>query len=59
LYLSTSIDGFSRRGVGWALADHLRTELPLTALHIALAPRSPSGALIHHTDRGCQPRFKR
>jgi putative transposase len=54
LYLSTIIDCFSRRVVGWAMADHLRTELPLTALHMALARRNPSGTLIHHTDRGCQ-----
>jgi transposase InsO family protein len=58
LYLSTIIDCFSRRVVGWAMADHLRTELPLTALHMALARRNPSSTLIHHTDRGCQPRFK-
>jgi len=54
LYLSTIIDCFSRRVIGWAMADHLRTELPLTALHMALARRNPSGTLIHHTDRGCQ-----
>lgn len=54
LYLSTIIDCFSRRVVGWAMADHLRIELPLTALHMALARRNPSGTLIHHTDRGCQ-----
>jgi putative transposase len=54
LYLSTIIDCFSRRVVGWAMADHLRTELPLTALHMALARRRPRGTLIHDTDRGCQ-----
>jgi putative transposase len=54
LYLSTIIDCFSRRVIGWAMADHLHTELPLTALHMALARRNPSGTLIHHTDRGCQ-----
>jgi transposase InsO family protein len=54
LYLSTIIDCFSRRVIGWAMADHLRTELPMTALHMALARRNPSGTLIHHTDRGCQ-----
>jgi transposase InsO family protein len=51
LYLSTIIDCFSRRVFGWAMADHLRTERPLTALHMALARRNPSGTLIHHTDR--------
>ena len=40
------------------MADHLRTELLLNALHVALARRSPAGTLIHHTDRGCQPRLK-
>jgi transposase InsO family protein len=55
LYLSTIIDCFSRRVVGWAMADQLRTELPLTALRMALARRHPSGTLIHHTDRGCCP----
>jgi len=54
LYLSTIIDCFSRRVIGWAMADHLRTELPLTALHMALARRNPSGTLIHHSDRGVQ-----
>jgi putative transposase len=54
LYLSTIIDCFSRRVIGWAMADHVRTELPLTALRMALARRNPSGTLIHYTDRGCQ-----
>ena len=54
LYLSTIIDCFSRRVIGWAMAYHLRTELPLTALHMALARRNPSGTLIHHTNRGCR-----
>ncbi len=56
LYLATILDCFSRRVVGWAMADHLCTELPLNALRIALTHRSPSGVLIHHT--GCQRRFK-
>ena len=54
LYLATLLDCFSRRVVGWAMADHLRTELPLRALHMALARRNPTGTLINHTDRGCQ-----
>jgi len=58
LYLATVLDCFSRRVVGWAMADHLRTQLPLAALQMALARRSPADTLIHHTDRGCQPRFK-
>ena len=54
LYLAVLLDCFSRRVVGWAMADHLRTELPLEALRMALARRGPAPQLIHHTDRGCQ-----
>jgi putative transposase len=54
LYLATVPDCFSRRVAGWAMADHLRTELPLRALEMALARRTPTDILIHHTDRGCQ-----
>ena len=54
LYLAAILDAYSRRVVGWALANHLRTELALTALRMALAARRPATGLIHHTDRGCQ-----
>lgn len=55
LYLASLVDVCSRRVVGFALADHLRTELALEALHLALGQRHPTaGALVHHTDRGCQ-----
>jgi transposase InsO family protein len=54
LYLAVILDAFSRRVVGWALADHLRTELPSTALHMALQHRQPRPGLIHHSDRGSQ-----
>ncbi len=55
LYLATLLDVYSRRVVGFALADHLRTELALAALQLALGQRHPqSGTLVHHTDRGCQ-----
>jgi putative transposase len=55
LYLATLLDVCSRRVVGWALADHLRTELALEALQLALGQRQPTPqTLIHHTDRGCQ-----
>jgi putative transposase len=53
-YLAVILDLYSRRVVGWALDDNLRTELPLRALQRALAARSPSAGLIHHTDRGSQ-----
>lgn len=55
LYLASLVDVYSRRGVGWAMADHLRTELALDALQLALRQRRPpAGVLMHHTDRGCQ-----
>jgi transposase InsO family protein len=41
LYLAAVLDAFSRRVVGWAMADHLRTELVLDALGMALAARRP------------------
>jgi transposase InsO family protein len=53
-YLAVLLDVFSRRVVGWAFADHLKTELALAALQDALARRHPAGALVHHTDRGSQ-----
>jgi transposase InsO family protein len=54
LCLAVLLDRYSRRVVGWSMADHLRTELPLEALRMALARRGPAPDLIHHTDRGCQ-----
>jgi len=53
-YLATVIDLSSRRVVGWALAEHMRTELVADALTMALATRGPSRGLIFHSDRGCQ-----
>ncbi len=55
LYLAVIIDLFSRRVVGWSMAEHLRTELVLTALAAALGQRLPSPAgLVFHSDRGSQ-----
>jgi transposase InsO family protein len=54
LYLAAILDAFSRRVVGWAMAEHLRTELALEALRMALAGRRPGATLVHHSDRGCQ-----
>jgi transposase InsO family protein len=54
LFLAAIVDLFSRRIVGWAIADHLRTELPLEALGMALGIRQPDRGLVHHSDRGCQ-----
>jgi len=53
LYLATVLDVFSRRIVGWALENHLRTELMLTALDRAYAHRHPH-EVIHHSDQGTQ-----
>ena len=54
LYLATVIDIASRRVVGYALADHLRTELVSDALSNAVAARNPGPGVIFHADRGCQ-----
>jgi transposase InsO family protein len=55
LYLATLLDAYSRRIVGWARAEHLRRELALDALTMALQRGRPlPGQLLHHTDRGCQ-----
>jgi transposase InsO family protein len=54
LYLATVIDIASRRVVGFAMADHLRTELVADALANAVAARDPAPGVIFHSDRGCQ-----
>ena len=54
LYLAVVLDAFSRRVVGWAMADHLRTELVLEAFEMALWNRRPAAGVIHHSDHGCQ-----
>lgn len=53
LYLAVVLDVFSRRVVGWAMANHLRTELVLEALNMAIFRRRPKN-VIHHSDQGCQ-----
>lgn len=53
-YLATVIDLASRRVVGWALADHMRTELISEALLNAFEQRRPPAGVIFHSDRGCQ-----
>jgi len=52
LYLATVMDMYSRRIVGWAIADHLRADLPLAALRMAIAAQRPGAGLIDHSDRG-------
>ena len=53
LYLAVVVDAYSRRVVGWSMATHLRTQLVLDALDMALGQRRPE-AVIHHSDHGCQ-----
>ena len=48
------LDAFSRKVVGWAMADHVRTDLVLDALTMVLRHRQPAAGLIHHSDHGCQ-----
>jgi putative transposase len=54
LYLAVVVDAFSRKVVGWSMAEHLRTELVLDALEMALWNRRPAPGVIHHSDHGCQ-----
>jgi putative transposase len=54
LYLAAVMDLYSRRIVGWAMQDHMRTELPLAALRMAISAQRPGAGLIHHSDRGVQ-----
>jgi putative transposase len=53
LYLAVVVDAWSRRVIGWAMASHLRTELVLAVLDMAVAQRRPVD-VIHHSDQGCQ-----
>ncbi|MGJ6962551.1 IS3 family transposase [Streptosporangium sp. G11] len=54
LYLAVVLDVFSRRIVGWAMAEHMRTELVTDALAMAIAQRRPDAGVIHHSDKGGQ-----
>ena len=53
LYLAVVLDVWSRRVVGWSMANHLRTELVMDAFNMAIEQRRP-GDVIHHSDQGCQ-----
>lgn len=53
LYLSVVMDAWSRRVVGWSMETHLRTDLVLQALNMAVSQRKPSD-VIHHSDQGSQ-----
>lgn len=54
LYLAAVQDLFSRRIVGWSMADHMRTELVTDALKMAVHQRNPGVGLVHHSDQGSQ-----
>jgi putative transposase len=53
LFVAVVVDAWSRRVVGWSMQTHLRTDLVVQALDMALAHRRPRG-VIHHSDQGCQ-----
>jgi putative transposase len=54
LYLAAVIDCYSRRCVGWAMAEHMRAELVVEALEMAIWQRRPETGLVHHSDTGGQ-----
>jgi len=54
MYLAAIMDLFSRKIVGWAMRDHLRTELASAALGMAIKQQRPAAGLVHHSDRGVQ-----
>jgi putative transposase len=59
LYLASVMDLYSRRIVGWAMADHLRAELVVDALEMAVSRRRPDAGLVHHSDQGSQTELNR
>jgi transposase InsO family protein len=54
VYLASVMDLFSRKIVGWSLADHMKKELAIQALNMAIIQRQPGKELLHHSDRGSQ-----
>ncbi len=54
LYLAAVQDAFSRRIVGWSMADHMRAQLVVDALGMGVSRRRPDPGLIHHSDQGSQ-----
>jgi transposase InsO family protein len=54
LYLAGILDRFSRKVVGWAMAESLDTQLVLASWQMALAQRRPASSLLFHSDRGVQ-----
>jgi transposase InsO family protein len=58
LYLAVILDLFTRKVVGWAMREHMRAELTIAALIMAIQRQRPGGGLIHHSDRGSQTGLK-
>jgi putative transposase len=54
LYLAVILDLFTRKVVGWAMREHMRAELTIAALTMAIQRQRPGAGLIHHSDRGSQ-----
>jgi putative transposase len=54
LYVSVLLDLYARKVVGWAMSDHVDTQLVMDALEMALGRRRPPIGLVHHSDRGSQ-----
>lgn len=54
LYLAAIMDVYSRRIVGWSMAEHMRTELIIDAFEMAIHTRKPAPGLVHHSDHGSQ-----
>ena len=54
LYLASILDLYSRRVVGWAMADKMDVSLVESAWQMAITSRRPSTGLVHHSDRGSQ-----
>jgi putative transposase len=54
LYLAVVLDLYTRKIVGWAMRDHMRTELTIAALTMAIHQQKPPPGLVHHSDRGSQ-----
>jgi putative transposase len=54
LYVAAILDCYSRRCVGWAMAEHMRAQLVVEALELAVRQRRPPLGLVHHSDQGSQ-----
>jgi putative transposase len=59
VYVAVVLDAWSRRVIGWSIADHIRAELVVDALQMAVWRRRPDAGTIAHSDHGSQPRFNR